>query len=84
MSKKVPTQCPLPFRRGLNRVEAASFCGIGPTLFDRMVADGRMPRPKCADGRKVWDTAALAAALEELPDDGADQPRPENEWDSVL
>jgi predicted DNA-binding transcriptional regulator AlpA len=31
--------------RGLSRVQAAAYVGISPTLFDEMVADGRMPKP---------------------------------------
>ena len=38
--------CPAPFRRGLNRAEAADYIGIGTTKFDALVQDGRMPKPK--------------------------------------
>jgi hypothetical protein len=30
------------------------FCGISSTLFDQLVADGRMPRARRINGRKVW------------------------------
>ena len=62
---------PRPERRGLNREEAADYVGVGASLFDRMVADGRMPRPKRIDGRIVWDRYALDDAFAALPDDGA-------------
>jgi hypothetical protein len=54
--------------RGLSRVEAAAYIGVGPTKFDQLVADGRMPRPKRIDGRLVWDRVALDRAFSALPD----------------
>jgi predicted DNA-binding transcriptional regulator AlpA len=63
---------PVP-RRGLSRDEAAMYCGISATLFDRLVADGRMPGPYRIDGRKVWDIRAVDLAFDELPRDDATQ-----------
>jgi predicted DNA-binding transcriptional regulator AlpA len=57
---------PIP-RRGLSRDEAAMYCGVSATLFDRMVNDGRMPGPRRIDGRKVWDIRALDVAFDNLP-----------------
>lgn len=54
--------------RGLNREEAAEYIGVGVTLFDLMVTDGRMPRPKLINTRKVWDRLRLDRAFEDLPD----------------
>src|SRR3979411_607997 len=67
-------------RRGLSRIEAAIYIGIGLTKFDEMVADGRMPNPKRIDARKVWDIRALDPAFDDLPggDDEAD-----NSWDDA-
>jgi predicted DNA-binding transcriptional regulator AlpA len=59
---------PIP-RRGLSRDEAAMYVGISATKFDAMVADGRMPKPKRCDGRKLWDVRALDVAFEALPED---------------
>jgi hypothetical protein len=59
-----------PFKLGLSREEAASFIGVGTTKFDMLVADGRMPKPKRIDGRKVWIADRLRDALYALPDDG--------------
>lgn len=70
---------PPPSRRGLNRVEAADYIGISETKFDEMVRDGRMPKPKRIDSRKVWDVRALDASFEALPSDGNDSNNP---WDS--
>src|SRR5215475_1300244 len=58
------------FRRGLSREQAANYVGVGPTKFDKMVRDGRMPRPKRVDGRVVWDLRKLDA----LEDDDPDKP----------
>jgi predicted DNA-binding transcriptional regulator AlpA len=61
---------PVP-RRGLSRDDAAMYCGISSTLFDRLVADGRMPGPCRIDGRKVWDIRAIDVAFDELPRENA-------------
>lgn len=45
------------------------YVGIGATKFDALVGDGRMPRPKKIDGRKVWDIRALDMAFDRLSDD---------------
>lgn len=64
--------------RGLKREEAAMYIGISPSKFDNMVVDGRMPKPKMIDSRKVWDLHQLDMAFEALPggDDTIDNP-----WD---
>jgi len=56
-------------RRGLSRMESAIYVGVSPTLFDEMVKDGRMPKPKRINGRVVWDIWALDEAFSELPDE---------------
>jgi predicted DNA-binding transcriptional regulator AlpA len=61
---------PVP-RRGLSRDEAAQYVGIGATLFDRLVGDGRMPKPRQIDGRKVWDIRALDLSFDRLPGEDA-------------
>ncbi len=55
--------------RGLSRVLAALYVGISPTKFDEMVGDGRMPKPKRIDARRVWDRRRLDEAFEALPDE---------------
>ena len=66
--------------RGLSRVQAAAYIGVSPTLFDQMVKDGRMPRPKLINSRRVWDRLALDEAFAALPDtDDAGR----NEWDTA-
>jgi hypothetical protein len=56
-------------RRGLSRTDSAAYVGVGPTKFDAMVVDGRMPRPRRVDGRKVWDVVELDLAFDALPHD---------------
>ena len=62
--------------RGLSRVQAAAYVGISPTLFDELVADHRMPKPKRINARKVWDRAQLDEAFEALPSEADPNP-----WD---
>ena len=70
---------PVP-RRGLSRTEAAIYLGISPSKFDELVKDGRMPRPRLIDCRKVWDVYELDMAFDELPrEDGP--PVAGNSWD---
>ena|ERR1700687_2490825 len=56
---------PVP-RRGLSRVEAAMYIGVSASKFDELVADGRMPKPKRVDGRKLWDIRELDLAFDAL------------------
>ena len=55
--------------RGLSRKESAAYIGVSPSLFDEMVKDGRMPRPKRINSRTVWDRKKLDAAFEAILDD---------------
>ena len=64
--------------RGLSRLQAAEYIGIGPTKFDELVSDGRMPRPKRIDGRTVWDRTQLDEAFAALGNDR------QNEFDDML
>jgi predicted DNA-binding transcriptional regulator AlpA len=58
----------LPFsdRRVCNRDEAASYVGVSAGKFDKMVADGTMPKPLRYDGVRRWDKSALDRAINEL------------------
>ena len=64
--------------RGLSRAEAAAYVGISPSLFDRMVKDGRMPGPKRINSRAVWDRIQVDLAFDALPDKDALNP-----WDEI-
>lgn len=73
--------------RGLSRVAAAAYIGISPSLFDIMVKDGRMPRPKRINARTVWDRKRLDEAFDALPDEEGGNPsdgaKGTNPWDEV-
>jgi len=69
----------LLLRRAASRASTAEYIGVGVTKFDEMVGDGRMPRPKRIDGRKVWDRVKLDEAFDAL-DDAAGR---KNEWDDL-
>ena len=62
--------------RGLSRVQSALFVGVGKTLFDEMVKDGRMPAPKRINSKTIWDRLALDEAFADLPSDADANP-----WD---
>ncbi|MEM7006513.1 MAG: hypothetical protein AAF498_11585 [Pseudomonadota bacterium] len=62
--------------RGLSRAAAAQYVGVSPGTFDKLVADGIMPRPVAIRSRKVWDRFKVDAAFEDLSTEN------ENEWDT--
>jgi hypothetical protein len=67
--------------RGLSRVMAAEYVGVSPSLFDIMVDDGRMPKPRGANTRKLWDRLLVDEAFSALPMDGANDT---NAWDAAF
>lgn len=75
MNRSLPFDCP----RGLNRLEAARYVGVSPTTFDKLVLDGKMPRPKEVGARRVYDRTALDSAFDAL---GEMDLRAVNEWDA--
>lgn len=78
---RVPDQrvsTPPMLRRGLNRMESATYVGFSATKFDEMVGDGRMPKPKRVDRRKIWDLRDLDASFENLPYEDTTNP-----WDTI-
>ncbi len=64
--------------RGLSRVQAAEYIGVGVTKFEEMVSDGRMPRPLRIDGRTIWDRIKVDEAFTALDDSAIP-----NEWDGL-
>jgi hypothetical protein len=70
---------PPAVRLGLSRAEAAEYIGVGVTLFDQMVVDCRMPKPKLINSRKVWHRDRLEEAFAELPEEGQ-IPTPPSPW----
>lgn len=57
---------------GLSRVMAAAYIDVSPSKFDEMVRDGRMPKPKHIDSRRVWYRLKLELAFAQLPGDDDD------------
>jgi hypothetical protein len=83
----------LPIRRGLDENEAAIYLSFSPSFFRKLVAEKRMPRPRLAQGRRVWDVEELDLAFKALPREGGEaevifiaEEREEvaNPWDDVL
>ena len=71
-----PTLAP----RLINREAAAAYVSVSPTKFDELVRDGRMPRARCIDRRKAWDTRLLDAAVDDLPIDGGEAADTDGGW----
>ena len=53
--------------RGLNHRASAEYIGVGTSLFDEMVDDGRMPKPKPINTRLIWDRHELDLSFNALP-----------------
>jgi hypothetical protein len=51
---------------------AAVYLSLSPSLFRKLVTDGRMPRPRLADGRRIYDFEELDMAFKALPREGED------------
>jgi excisionase family DNA binding protein len=93
MASKAVIAGRLPVRRGLDESEAAVYLSLSPSFFRKLVADRRMPRPRLAEGRRIWDVEELDLAFKALPREGGDrepifsaESRGEgaNPWDEVL
>jgi predicted DNA-binding transcriptional regulator AlpA len=53
------------------RDDAAAYVCVSPNTFDKMIADGLMPRPRrLTERRLAWDLRQLDAAIDRLPIDG--------------
>jgi predicted DNA-binding transcriptional regulator AlpA len=55
---------------GMSRERAAHHIGVSTHLFDEMVADRRMPKPRQIGRRVVWDRREVEMAFAELPHQG--------------
>jgi predicted DNA-binding transcriptional regulator AlpA len=83
----------LPIRRGLDENEATIYLSLSPSFFRRLVADGRMPRPRLIGERRIWDVEELDLAFKALPREGGNRDpifveegrgEASNPWDEVL
>jgi predicted DNA-binding transcriptional regulator AlpA len=70
--------------RGLSREAAAAYIGVSAGKFDEMTKDGRMPKAKRIDGRKVWDRRALDLAFDELSEAAGSPAGHCGSWDDYL
>lgn len=73
--------------RGLSRTQAAAYINVSPPTFDRLVAEGVMPRPRRLRGCKIWDRLDLDAHFARVPYDDGTTATPAastiNVWDRV-
>lgn len=74
MSRPLPFDCP----RGLSRIEAARYVGVSPSTFDKLIAEGRMPRPKRVGARLIFDSREIDLAFDAL---GGEADSGVNDWD---
>jgi hypothetical protein len=72
-----------PVALGLSRIAASAYVGLGVSLFDEMVRDGRMPPPRKANTRLIWSRVELEKAFSDLPYAGVQGQSGESsiEWD---
>jgi predicted DNA-binding transcriptional regulator AlpA len=66
--------------RGLSRVVAAEYIGVSPSLFDKLVTDGRMPKPKAINSRRVWDRLQIDEYFTKL---SGNSDAEDNPWDAA-
>lgn len=66
---------------GMNRVQAADHIGVSTTLFEEMVKDGRMPKPKRANTKPLWNRIEIERAFEDLPE--PEEKDPTDPWDTI-
>ena len=78
--RKTSVAARLHIRRGVSEAEAALYVGLGVSKFAALVKDGRMPRPRLADSRRIWDIDDLDAAFKDLPIEGGSVA---SSWDEI-
>lgn len=71
----------MPF--GLSRVEAAWLVGVSTTMFDAMVKDGRMPKPKRIGARTIWDRGAVERAFSAIAEDESEGEPKKDVWSDL-
>ena len=64
-------------KRGLSKVEAAEYIGVGTKKFDEMVNTQLMPSPRLAGSYTLWEVRELDDYFERLPQKGQ---RPVGVW----
>lgn len=60
--------------------DLALSIGVSPNTIRKMVEEGRLPRPRVWNSRRIWRTAEIDAALSEWPIDGEEEPGTPDQW----
>jgi predicted DNA-binding transcriptional regulator AlpA len=82
MARQAALPANLPPRL-IGRELAAAYVSVSPNMFDKMVKDERMPKPKrLGPNRIAWDVRELDAAVDRLPTAGNDN-TVDNTWEDV-
>jgi predicted DNA-binding transcriptional regulator AlpA len=66
MTRRLTNRAATQPRRGLDHDEAAIYLGVSFATFDRLVTEGRLPKPIDLGGEVVWDVALLDKAMDRL------------------
>jgi len=80
VSSKITIAQRLLIRRGLSEAEAALYVGLGATKFRELVREGRMPKPRLIDRRRIWDIDDLDAAFKSLPIEDSEPRSTTDSW----
>jgi excisionase family DNA binding protein len=73
MSRAERLQDTLAYPPRLLRADrAAAYLGMGERTFLRLVADGKLPKPKRIGGVVAWDRYRLDACIDDTDDDVVD------------
>jgi hypothetical protein len=81
LSERLALDRPTP-RRGLSRVDAATYLGISPSKFDELRAAGLISSPKVIGTRKIWDVRALDIDFDAFPDEVVNQDA--GDWNAAV
>jgi excisionase family DNA binding protein len=71
MAEKLQDHLAYPPRL-LRADRAAAYLGIGTSTFMRLVAEGKLPKPKRLCGVPTWDRYRLDAVVDDSNDDVTD------------
>ncbi|MBN8976160.1 MAG: AlpA family phage regulatory protein [Rhizobiales bacterium] len=70
--------------RLLTREAAAAYASVSGGTFDKMVADGTMPKPRKISGTRIgWDVRELDAAIDALPHRDGDVDATNKGWEDA-
>lgn len=67
-------------RLAMSIADLALSLGVSTNSIRKMVEEGRLPRPRVWNTRRIWRTAEIDAALSEWPIDGEEEPGAQDQW----